>query len=678
MSSYKSRKPSLNQRTIASFFGAKPEKPKEPRSTDSLSNKPLRTPDRLVYEQRLSCLSKLSQPRGAFDEFGSSDTSFGSPEVTNFRNPLLARMSSSLGLPEQKKSSESLFVTEVSDDEKENLTPQGLSVKPLLKRAASSNIFDILDGQTRKPKRQASSVPALLTAPVAPALKGAIALSDEQKSIVHTVVSKGENLFFTGSAGTGKSVVLRQLVQDLHRKHGPFNVGVTASTGLAACNIKGQTLHKFLSIGLGTGSPQDLAMKIKRNGAAKKRWKTVQVLVIDEVLMIDGKLFTKIDQVAQILRENRKPFGGIQIVCSGDFFQLPPVSQDNSSQFCFQSPSWQRAISHTIILNKVFRQKGDTDLIDMLNALRQGSLDPRMISMFHGLLRKVDYSDGIGPTELFPTRQEVKRANETRLQLLPGRSHVYMAHDSDKNPQLKRLYDNLMCEERLELKVGAQVMYLKNSVDSNVVNGSIGTVVAFISEDLFVKIFAQFHSSDFINVAPAFLQVLRLLSSLIGRSEYSEEQKATFESIPEQWKAKVGKLAFDAFTTPASSELLPLVNFKTNDDFTLTLVRREEFSVDQGRMTAFQGMPVSDSLTREQLPLLLAWAMSIHKAQGQSIDRLRVDLRRTFEKGQIYVALSRATNKEHLEVYNFDHRRVAVSQEVKDFYKTLTVAAIPH
>ncbi|WPK27149.1 hypothetical protein PUMCH_004524 [Australozyma saopauloensis] len=673
MSSYKSRKSGPTQRTIASFFGAKPEKEREPILLDTPKKKPVNTPERLINAQQPK--SRISQPRGAFDEFASSDTSFGSPEVTNFRNPLLARVLSSLGLPEMKKTTETLFVADISDDEKENQSLT-LSSKPSMKRAASSNVFELLDGKPRKvAKRAAGSSFTLLTSPSVPAFAGAITLSEEQKTIIDTVVNKGENLFFTGSAGTGKSVVLRQLVQELFRKHSPLYVGVTASTGLAACNIKGQTIHKFLSIGLGTGSPQDLALKIKRNGAAKKKWKTLRVLVVDEILMIDGKLFSKLDQVAQIIRENRKPFGGIQIVCSGDFFQLPPVSKENASQYCFQSPSWSKTMKHTIILTKVFRQQGDNDLIDMLNALRHGSLDPHMISMFQGLLRKVDYSDGIAPTELFPTRQEVKRANEMRLHQLPGKMYSYRANDSDKNPALQRLFDNLMCEQILDLKVGAQVMYLKNTVDSNVVNGSIGTVVSFIAEDLFMKIFAQFHPSDFINVSPAFLEVLRLLSGLIGCVQFSPEQQELFNNIPEQWKDKVSYLANDAFRTPANSELLPLVNFKTSSDFTLILVKREEFSVDQGRMPNFPGSAMVDSLTRQQLPLLLAWAMSIHKAQGQSIDRLRVDLRRTFEKGQIYVALSRATNKEHLEVFNFDHRRVTVSNEVREFYKTLTFAA---
>lgn len=680
MSSYKSRKPSLNQRSIASFFGATP-KQTEPICLDTPKKPPKSqsSPNILAKEQQQSRLNKLSQPRGAFDEFGSSDTSFGSPEVTNFRNPLLARMSSSLGLPEQRKvvqKEEVLFVADVSDDEKENLRPAQLEVTPALKRAASSNIFDILDGQPRKvAKRLGKSTSSVVSVPVVPVTSGSVTLSEEQKSIVDAVVNRGENLFFTGSAGTGKSVVLRHLVQELFRKHGPFYVGVTASTGLAACNIKGQTLHKFLSIGLGTGSPQDLAIRIKRNGMAKKRWLLLKVLVIDEILMIDGVLFSKIDEIAKIIRNDRRPFGGIQIVCSGDFFQLPPVSRDNASQYCFQSSSWKSAMRHTIILNKVFRQKGDTDLIDMLNALREGNLSQQMVSMFQELLREVHYSDGIGPTELFPTRQEVKRANDSRLMRLSGPMRVYTAHDSANDPDSKRMFANLMCEERLELKVGAQVMYLKNSVDTNVVNGSIGTVECFIAEELFVKIFAQFHPTDFINASPEFVSVLQLLSGLIGQSEYTLEQKQIFDSIPESWKSKVAKLAFDSFTTAPTSELLPVVKFNTNNETTIILVRREEFTVDQSRMKTSQNMPM-ESATREQLPLLLAWAMSIHKAQGQSIERLRVDLRRTFENGHIYVALSRATNKKYLEVLNFNPKEVKVSEDVRKFYKTLSASAI--
>lgn len=651
------------QLTIGSFFAAVP------------ARKPLTTPERVVAGRSNSRLSAMTTSKGAFDEFGSSDTSFGLPEMNNFSNPLLLKLSrsgSSLGLPERPKGRDSLFVVPDSDDEKENVNPLRRSPQKAisLKRAGSSNLLELLNG-SKKPNRRPLPSQSMAANPPKLSEGHMIKLSDEQRAIVNYVVAKEQNVFFTGSAGTGKSVVLRHLVDELKRKHGSYCVGVTASTGLAACNIGGQTVHKYLGIGLGTESPQDLASKIKRQGVTKRRWRTIKVLVIDEISMIDGKLFTKIDQVARILRNSDEPFGGIQIVCSGDFFQLPPVSRNDKCQFCFQSPSWTKAMSHTITLTQVFRQKGDTELIDMLNALRKCELDHSMVVKFHQLLRKVHYTDGIEPTELFPTRQEVKRANETRLRLLPGQAYRYVANDNEADPQLKKLFENLMCEEVVELKVGAQVMYLKNHPDDDVVNGSIGTVLGFVTERVWDTVCAAFGLREHSNPSPEFVLLLRLVCSLVGKSEYTSEQKAMFLSLPLAWKSKLGKVANEAFKTLPTENLLPVVNFKTASGFAVILVRREEFKVDPGRAGAFQSQ--NNELVRSQLPLLLAWAMSIHKAQGQSIDRLRVDLRKIFEKGQVYVALSRATCKEHLEVLNFDHRRITVSNEVREFYDSLAV-----
>jgi len=664
----KSRKPERNQRLIASFFGG-----------GSTSN--TKTPEKVVISHKESKLARISQSRSAFDERGSSDTSFGSPEVNNFHNPTLSRFSSNLmGLPEERRKQQAaLFVDLDSEEEKENTEPSlGLlrtqqnssPVKKVpLKRSGSSNLLDFLNGQLkRNPKKVASRTPPP-TVQLAQT-SSSIALSHEQRAIIDYVVTRGENVFFTGSAGTGKSVVLRYLVTELRRKHGQFNVGVTASTGLAACNINGQTVHKFLSIGLGLGSPQDLATKIKRNGPAKKRWMSLRVLIIDEILMIDGKLFTKIDEAAKIIRNNQQPFGGIQIVCTGDFFQLPPVSKTNESEYCFKSPSWSRAITRTITLKQVFRQKGDSELIDMLNSLRSGNLDPAMIAKFHLLSRKVTYSDGIEPTELFPTRQEVKRANEMRLRSLRGANYVYRAQDNVMDPYQKKIYDNLMCEELLELKEGSQVMYLKNHPDNIVVNGSIGTVIGFVTENIWGTICSQFGVRELVNPSREFILLLQLISGLAGSGTFTDEQRDIFNNLPAEWQSKATKLTMDA-RQMNKADMLPVVNFKAADgEFTVILVRREEFSVDQLKAKAIPGS-APEQITRVQLPLLLAWAMSIHKAQGQSIDRLRVDLRKIFEKGQVYVALSRATSKDHLEVLNFDHRRIHVAQEVRDFYKSL-------
>lgn len=663
----KSRKPERKQRLISSFFGAAP--------TSST-----KTPEKIVISHKESKLARISQSRSAFDERGSSDTSFGSPEVNNFRNPALTRFSSNLtGLPEERRKSQALFVDLDSDHEKENEVPGGIAVKsqqsssPVkkvpLKRSGSSNLLDFLNGQLKRaPKKRASHTPPpqhqqTLSSP-------SVSLSEEQRAIIDFVVSKGENVFFTGSAGTGKSVVLRQLVHELRRRHGLFNVGVTASTGLAACNINGQTVHKFLSIGLGLGSPQDLALKIKRNGPARKRWMSLKVLIIDEILMIDGKLFTKIDEAAKIIRNNQQPFGGVQIVCTGDFFQLPPVSKTNESEYCFKSPSWNRAITRTITLKQVFRQKGDSELIDMLNALRCGSLDQEMIAKFHLLSRKVTYTDGIEPTELFPTRQEVKRANDMRLRNLKGATYSYKAQDNVIDPYLKKSYDNLMCEEFLELKEGSQVMYLKNHPDNIVVNGSIGTIIGFLTENVWGAICSQF-APELINPSREFILMLQMIAGLAGSATFTDQQREIFARLPTEWQSKSPKIIKDA-RQMNKSDVLPVVNFKAADgEFTVILVRREEFTVDQLKMGKLNGN-TPEQITRVQLPLLLAWAMSIHKAQGQSINRLRVDLRKIFEKGQVYVALSRATSKDHLEVLNFDHRRIHVADEVRNFYQSLS------
>ena len=192
--------------------------------------------------------------------------------------------------------------------------------------------------------------------------KTAIRLSNEQNQVLDLVVNKKRSVFFTGSAGTGKSVLMRSIINDLRRKYArePDRVAVTASTGLAACNIGGVTLHSFGGIGLGKESVPELVKKISRNAKAKNRWLRTKVLIIDEISMVDGDLFDKLEAIAKLIRKNGRTFGGIQLVITGDFFQLPPVP-DNSTgravKFTFDAGTWSTAIDHTIGLTEVFRQK---------------------------------------------------------------------------------------------------------------------------------------------------------------------------------------------------------------------------------------------------------------------------------------------------------------------------------
>jgi ATP-dependent DNA helicase PIF1 len=185
-------------------------------------------------------------------------------------------------------------------------------------------------------------------------------LSEEQQHVLDLVVEKKKSVFFTGSAGTGKSVLLREIISSLRKKYArePDRIAVTASTGLAACNVGGVTLHSFAGIGLGKEPVAELVKKIKKNQKARHRWMRTKVLVVDEVSMVDGELFDKLESIARQLRNNGRPFGGIQLVITGDFFQLPPVpDRGKVAQFAFDASTWTTSVEYTIGLHHVFRQK---------------------------------------------------------------------------------------------------------------------------------------------------------------------------------------------------------------------------------------------------------------------------------------------------------------------------------
>lgn len=245
-------------------------------------------------------------------------------------------------------------------------------------------------------------------------------LSDEQKSVLDLVAEKKKSIFFTGSAGTGKSVLLREIIKALRDRHKrePDRVAITASTGLAACNVGGVTLHSFAGIGLGKEPVPELVKKIKRNQKAKARWMRTKILIIDEISMVDGDLFDKLEAIARAIRNNGRPFGGIQLVITGDFFQLPPVPDyGRISKFSFDATTWNTSIEHTIGLTQVFRQKDPgktgfesfgirlivTVFANMLNEMRLGRLTPKSVDAFRALNRPLDFKDDFEATELYAT-----------------------------------------------------------------------------------------------------------------------------------------------------------------------------------------------------------------------------------------------------------------------------------
>ncbi|GAO49977.1 hypothetical protein G7K_4112-t1 [Saitoella complicata NRRL Y-17804] len=470
-----------------------------------------------------------------------------------------------------------------------------------------------------------------------------IFLSQEQRGVIDLVLNQKKSVFFTGSAGTGKSVLLRELISELKRsyKKSSDSIAVTASTGLAACNIGGTTLHSFAGIGLGKESVADLVKKIKKNKKAATRWMRTKVLIVDEISMVDADLFDKLEELARTLRNNTRPFGGIQLVMCGDFFQLPPVPDANKqAKFTFEAKSWKEAIGHTIALTQVFRQK-DQDFVDMLNEMRMGKLTQKTVVAFQALSRARNWGDGLEPTELFPTRWEVDNANTTRLRQLSGEARTFNAMDTGSvtdKAMRDKLLASCMAPPVLELKMGAQVMLIKN-VDEQLVNGSLGKVIGYMNEKTFQTWQDECPDDD-----------------PFGLGEESDGENPS----KKRKRAKVQMLQSMATT----GKLWPLVRFEVANgasrDF---LCQPESWKVE---------LPNGDvQAQRSQVPLLLAWAMSIHKSQGQTLERVKVDLGRVFEKGQAYVALSRATSQAGLQVLRFQASKVMAHPKVSAFYRSL-------
>ncbi|WPG99866.1 ATP-dependent DNA helicase PIF1 [Acrodontium crateriforme] len=464
-------------------------------------------------------------------------------------------------------------------------------------------------------------------------------LSEEQQHVLELVTEQKKSVFFTGSAGTGKSVLMREVIASLRKKYQrePDRVACTASTGLAACNIGGVTLHSFAGIGLGKEEVPELVRKIKRNQKAKHRWMRTKVLIIDEVSMVDGELFDKLEAIARQMRNNGRPFGGIQLVITGDFFQLPPVPDSGRvAKFAFDASTWSTAIDYTIGLTHVFRQK-DPIFAGMLNEMREGRLSESSIKAFRSLSRELTFQDAIESTELFPTRNEVERANTSRLGMLQGEVQIFEARDGGsivEKTHRDKLLSNCMAPEIITLKKGAQVMLIKN-VDETLVNGSLGKVLGFMSE----QDFDRYDQSDNVDA---------MLPT----------QRDVGEGFEEKAKARV----IQGITT---ARKYPVVRFKIADGTSRDLLCQPEtwkVELPNGEVQA----------SRAQVPLILAWALSIHKAQGQTLDRVKVDLGKVFEKGQAYVALSRATSMAGLQVLRFDPKKVNAHEKVRSFYANLT------
>ncbi|XP_049538056.1 ATP-dependent DNA helicase PIF1 [Anopheles darlingi] len=425
---------------------------------------------------------------------------------------------------------------------------------------------------------------------------GELRLNEEQKRVLQACQS-GRSIFFTGSAGTGKSFLLRKIIAALP----PDGTIATASTGVAACLIGGTTLHSFAGIGSGEATLQNCYEKASRANTAQI-WRKCKRLIIDEISMVEADYFEKIEAVARYIRKNDKAFGGIQLILCGDFFQLPPVgrqdrygkqqalSQDNETgaaggvRFCFESPVWSDCIQTSYELTVVHRQK-DQEFVSILNSIRIGRVTTEISERLRKTAGQRIETEGILATQLCSHTAEVDAINQAKLDGLTTEAKTFEAKDSDPYSS-KQLDQMVQAPGRLTLKVGAQVMLLKNyNIAEGLVNGARGVVMDFVQG-------------------------------------------------------------------------LPLVKFKRRE----LVVRSEKWSVKTAA-----GMV----LTRTQLPLKLAWAFSIHKSQGLTLDCVELSLSKVFEAGQAYVALSRAQSLDSIRVLDFDLKQVWANTKVLEYYRKL-------
>ena len=422
---------------------------------------------------------------------------------------------------------------------------------------------------------------------------------------VFTLFQQGHNIFMTGPAGTGKSHMIRLLKR--YAETQDKNCQVTALTGCAAIllNCEAKTVHSWAGIGLGKGKLDLIIRRIRDQISLSTRWYKTDILIIDEISMMSKQLFEILDYVGKQIRRNGKPFGGLQLVFSGDFFQLPPVCNDSDSdsgKFCFESDLWKRTFQYNIELKTLYRQQEDLTFSKILNQIRIGRIKKSAVRLLKERIKDYPETD-IKPTIILPRKNTVNNINNrehVKLSSVGSKKYVliikqpkqatldkYGISNSTLMNKINLFKQNSKCASQLEFKIGDQVMCICNLSDT-IINGSRGVVIKN-NENPVVR---------FIN---------------------GQEIEMGYHS----WK----------------HESIPDLEFK-------------------------------------QIPLIYAWALTIHKCQGSTLDLCIMDIGNSiFECGQTYVALSRVKNLQGLYLKAFDHHRIFINSKVKDFYQKLSLEA---
>jgi ATP-dependent DNA helicase PIF1 len=431
-------------------------------------------------------------------------------------------------------------------------------------------------------------------------------LSPEQINALDLARS-GASFFLTGEAGSGKSYLLEFIISNL--VDAGRIVAVTSSSGISAENIGGITVHSFAGIGRGEEDVDTLIQKVRSKKDKVQAWRKTDVLVIDEISMISGVLFTKLDEIAREIRgKPDEPFGGIQLICVGDFYQLPPV---DVPIYAFDSESWEDIYGNkAVILTQVFRQR-DEAFLRGLNAMRKGVLDPAFDKL---LKERCNVEVGskrqrqdIRPTRLFSRNKEVDALNLKELNALPGDPVVIKARDLILDKTLLDL--RFPVGPEVSLKKGAQLIFLKNTPAYR--NGTRGVLVDF--------------------------------GYRVGNRVTEVNEEGNHGDEP------------------------PAVLYVQLVDGRILSVPPLVFEIHRNKKIV---------ATRTAFPVKLAFSLSVHKAQGMTIDSLEVDLTSVFTSAQAYVAISRASSLDGLIVTGLTKEVVYADPKVKEFYAELVPYAI--
>ena len=399
----------------------------------------------------------------------------------------------------------------------------------------------------------------------------------------------GKNVFVTGPAGSGKTYVVNQYISYL-REH-QVGVAITASTGIAATHLGGMTIHSWSGMGIKAGMDEIEIEALTEKSYLARRFEATKVLVIDEVSMLHDFRLDLIDQISRRMKKTDLPFGGMQVVLCGDFFQLPPVSRlgEPDANFIYASQAWRDGGFTVCYLSEQFRQKDDIALT-ILNEIRAGEVSDESRELLRG--RHIDVVtrtiSPVSPTRLFTHNINVDTVNDTELAKVAGAEFEYQMRSKGKMHIVETLKKSCLAPETLRLRKGARVMCVKNNFEAGYVNGTLGIVVS---------------------CGPDMPPVIRIAGQRGEPAKTVTIEEAT-------WKIE-----------------------------------------EEGRTIA--------EIT--QYPLRLAWAITVHKSQGMSLDAVEVDLSRAFAPGMGYVALSRVRTLEGLTILGINEAALHVHSEVLEF-----------